>query len=593
MKSIRSKLFTTFAALLLITFLLIGIGMTLFVRAFYLETVRTRLVEEARIAGELIKPVLSGYPDTTGVEELKGFVESLGEQTNARITLVAPDGTVLGDTFHDAALMDNHLNRPEIRAALQGYLESSIRYSNTVDQDMLYTAVALEANGEHIGFLRIALPLEQLNSAVRRALLWLLAGLLAFMLLTLAVTLKLASGLTEPLEQIAGVAEKIAHGELTSRLYMKNSDETGKLAEAINKMADSLQEQVKEVTEGKTRLETILSTMVEGILVFDNEGRAVMANPAAEGMLALQKNSWHGRRVLEIVRNTELHEKILTVSRDQVYLEHEIVTLFPQKKVLSVTLAPVSTTASEETGVLAVFHDITRIRTLEEMRVDFAANVSHELRTPLTAIQGFAETLLDGAYSEPEAARRFAEIIHREAQRLNSLIEDVLKLSQIESGKTAMVRKAVAIERLVSDVLERLGEKARDHKIKKKLAAHLHPVAGDPGLLAQALLNLLDNAVKYTQAGGTITISAEQTDGFVHLKVADNGIGIPAEARERIFERFYRVDRARSRLFGGTGLGLAIVKHIVETHSGRIELRSEEGKGTSVSMFLPVCHEVR
>ena len=296
MKSIRSRLFTTVSALLLITFLLIGIGMTLFVRAFYLETVRTRLVEEARVAGELIKPVLRGYPDTTGVEDLKRFVESLGEQTNARITLVAPDGTVLGDTFHDAALMDNHLNRPEIRAALQGYLESSIRYSNTVDQDMLYTAVALEDNGKHIGFLRIALSLAQLNSAVRRVLLGLLAGLLAFLLLTLAVTLKLASGLTEPLEQIAGVAEKIAHGELRSRLHHKNSDETGKLAEAINQMADSLQEQVKEVTEGKTRLETILSTMVEGIVVFDNEGRAVMANPAAEGMLGLQKNSWHKRR---------------------------------------------------------------------------------------------------------------------------------------------------------------------------------------------------------------------------------------------------------------------------------------------------------
>ena len=587
MKSIRSKIFTTFTVLLLITFLLIGIGMTLFVRTFYLETVRTRLVEEARVAGELMKPVLSTYPESTTSGELKSFVESVGVQTNARITLVAPDGTVLGDTFHDAVTMDNHLNRPEIRAARQGYLESSIRYSNTVDLDMLYTAVALEQNGELMGYLRIALSLAQLNSAVLRVVLGLLGGLLALLLLTLTVTLKLSSGLTEPLEQIAGVAQKIAHGELTSRIYLDNSVETSKLAVAINQMADSLQAQVKEVTEGKTRLETILSTMVEGILVFNHDGQAVMANPAAERMLGIEKGSWHNRKALEIVRNTELHEKILIVNRDQVYLEHEIVTRIPGKKVLSVTLAPINPAVSEKTGVLAVFHDVTKLQTLEDMRADFAANVSHELRTPLTAIQGFAETLLDGAYGEPESARRFAEIIYREAQRLNVLIEDVLKLSKIESGKTPIARQAVDVVTLVADVLERIGARANKHSITKEITQPLPPLSGDPGLLLQAMFNLLDNAVKYTPAGGVINIRASQQGEYIHIEVADNGIGIPAEAKGRIFERFYRVDMARSRRLGGTGLGLAIVKHIVEAHNGRIELISEEGQGTSVSILLP------
>lgn len=588
MKTIRTKLFATYAVLLFLTVILLGAWMTLFVRSLYLDTVRGRMTEEARVAGELLKPLLSNDANAV-LTDTDAFIRRLGERTSARITLISPDGVVLGDSAENAALMDNHLHRPEIRAAREGATGSAIRFSNTVNAEMLYTAVSLEEEGQRFGFLRLALPLSELNRALRRIQYGLLAGLLFVLFLTLGISLKLSTSLTRPLAQMADVAERIAGGELDSRIHLTNRDEIGALSDAVNRMAQSLQSQVTEVMEKRDQLEAILTTMVEGVIVFDGDGRAVMANPAAERMLGLQKDAWRGRKDLEIIRNSELHEKIAKARDSGGFLEHEMTTLLPEKNVLNISLMPVRTETLRKAGVLAVFHDITRLRRLEEMRADFAANVSHELRTPLTSIRGFAETLLDGAYSDPDAALRFARIIHREAERLNALIEDVLKLSQIEGGKIAIAREPVDLRALVDEVTARLRERLQQHSLQTEVAFGLPPVLGDRGLLAQALYNLLDNAVKYTQAQGTIAVTAVAVDGEVRLSVSDNGIGIPSESRERIFERFYRVDRARARKFGGTGLGLAIVKHIVEAHQGRLELDSTEGKGTVVTLVFPAA----
>lgn len=591
MRSIRGKLFVTYAALFLLVLILFGTGFTWFVRGFYLEAIRGRLAEETRLAGELLRPQLAGYAGKRGREEIDRYVKELGERTSARITLVAPDGTVLGDTAQDAMVMDNHLNRPEIRQAMTGKVGSALRLSHTVNEEMLYTAVSLDENGRLIGFIRLALPLSQLNQAIIRIRYGLLAGLFLVLLFTLGISLLLSTGLTQPLKQMADVSRKIAAGELSSRISVRNRDEIGALAGAINRMAESLQLHVQKVTEGRDRLEAILATMVEGIIVFDTDGRAVLANPAAERMLGLHKEGWYGRRDLEIVRSVELHEKIIAVSRDKVFLEHEISTIAPGEKVLHISLAPIRQRPQEKAGVIAVFHDITRLRRLEEMRADFAANVSHELRTPLTAIRGFAETLQDGAYNEPESALRFAQIIQREAERLNSLIEDVLKLSKIESGKTAIATEPVALSDVADEVLARLEGRLKGYKLALEIPAELPQIAGDKGLLVQALYNVVDNALKYTQAGGSLTVKALERQGEIYLTVADNGIGIPKEAQERIFERFYRVDRARSRRLGGTGLGLAIVKHIVDAHQGRLKLESEEGKGTAITLVLPLTQK--
>ena len=591
MRSIRTKLFATYAVLLFLAVILLGAGFTWFIRGFYLDTVRQRLAEEARVSGELLKPVLTAQDVRKRIAEIDEHVTILGEQTSVRITLVAPGGEVLGDSAQNAALMDNHLSRPEIIAAQDGQTGSAIRFSHTVEQELLYVAIPLDEAGQRIGYIRLALPLAQLNQALRRVQYGLLAGLLFVLLLSLAISLKLAGSLTRPLEQMADVAEQISKGNLTSRIYLPNKDELGLLSDAINQMAQSLEEQVREVMANRDQLETILSTMVEGIVVFDADGKAVMANPATEQMLGLEKGACYGRRSLELVRSADLHEKIVAVSKDKVYSEYEIQTMIPEKKVLRVTLAPIRPQQVENNaGVLAVFHDITRLRRLEDMRSDFAANVSHELRTPLTSIRGFAETLLNGAYSEPDTALRFARIIHREAERLGVLIEDVLKLSKIEGGKITVSKAPVDVSTVINDVLEQLAPRLHDYKVKWQSPLGLPPVCGDRGLLTQALFNILDNAAKYTHTGGTISISTGVEEGLVQISVEDNGIGIPKEAQQRIFERFYRVDRARSRRLSGTGLGLAIVKHIVEAHQGHLLLESEEGKGTRVSLFFPL-HE--
>lgn len=591
MKTISAKLVATYGVLLLFAVILISVGAILFFRSFYIETIRTRMAEEARVTGDFLLPLLVDYPNIN-LEQMDALINRAGKQTRARITLIAPDGVVLADSAYDTLLPGNYLLLPEILAARDERVGSYLRFSPAANAEVLYVAVSLVVNEQRFGFLRLALPLSELNSAILNMQYGLLAGLLLIMLLLFGISLKFSSGLTVPLAQMVDVVKQIGGGDLKSRVYLNNRTEIALLADAINRMADSLQVQVRQALEKKDQLEAILTTMVEGVIVFDSDIRAVMANPAAEEMLGLQKDTWRGRRDLEIIRSAELHDKISTVSREKIFLEHEMNTFFPDKKVLSISLMPLRAEIIQKAGVLVVIHDITRLRRLEDIRADFAANVSHELRTPLTAIRGFAETLLDGAYSQPESALRFARIIHNEAERLSELIEDVLKLSKIESGRVAIAKESVDVQELVWEVMERLQERMKKHTIKVEIPADLPSIQGDRGLLAQALQNLLDNAVKYTQIQGLIAVSAKQQEGEIFLAVKDNGIGIPEAAKERIFERFYRVDRARTRRFGGTGLGLAIVKHIVEAHKGGLQLNSIEGKGTEVIMSLPIMKRV-
>jgi two-component system phosphate regulon sensor histidine kinase PhoR len=580
------KLFLTYAALIVFAIIILGSGFTWYIKYFFLETVRQRLAEEARIAGELLKPLLE-EPTVIGTDPngIDLFLLELGLKTSARITLVAPDGTVLGDSDEDREAMDNHLMRPEIQATRDGEAGSAIRFSRTVNKDMLYVAVTLDQEDPHRGYIRLALPLSDLNLTISRVRYALLAGLMGVLAITLSLSLKLSGSLTKPLEQMSDVAKKIAGGELNSRVRHSRRDELGDLGWAINDMAESLEKKVCEISAARDRLDAILSTMVDGIFVFDTEGRAIMANPAAECMFGLTRQGWYGRHDLEIIRNVEMHEKIESARHENRVFELEITLNFPHKKDVVVSIVPIKTNGLDSDGVLAVFHDITRQKKLEKMRSDFAANVTHELRTPLTTIRGFAETIHESAYEDAETSRRFARIIQREAERLGGLIEDILTLSKIESGKVETKFIPIKVEQLLPEVLKMFTGRTGNHHVEIKAEEGLW-VHADRALLGQALFNLLDNALKYTPSGGHIEMGAEKEGENVRLYVKDNGIGIPQEAQERIFERFYRVDRARSRRQGGTGLGLAIVKHIVEAHHGKLTLKSNEGKGTEVGIVL-------
>lgn len=586
MRGIRVRLLVTYMAVSLLAVLLPGLFFIRSVRLFYLDTLRQRLTEEARVTGELLKPLLLENSLAYDRLEIGDFLGQLGQKTSARITLVAPDGVVIGDSAKSRDMMENHLTRPEILAAREGRVGEATRFSTTVNAWMFYIAVSMEEDGRRIGYLRLALPLSSLNLALFKMQATLLSALLVTLAVTTVISLKLSARLTRPLEQVADTLGRISRGNLESRIYLSDRDEIGHMAQALNQMAEAMEMQVRELRENKEKLEAILSAMVEGIVFFDGEDKVVLMNPAAEKMLGTGSAGRLGRHGLELLRNAELHEKTQLARREHKVFEHELELLFPEKRILAVSIVPLKHGQYGGTGVICVFHDITRLRRLEKVRADFAANVSHEMRTPLTAIRGFAETLLDGAYKDPEASERFIRVINREAGKLNSLIEDILLLSQIENKEASIHIAPVDMVFLVKELLETFSARTGKHLLLTDLEGKFPPVAGDKVLLGQALANLLDNALKYTPEGGKITVGLRHEGDWVRIFVSDTGIGIPAQAQDRIFERFYRVDRARSRRLGGTGLGLAIVKHIVEAHQGQLELASEEGKGTTVAILL-------
>ena len=598
MKSIRGKLLTSYILISLLIVLILGVVLLWFVRDFYLDTLKERLSEEAHITGELLKPLLvQGADDQPVLQELKDTAHDLKEKTNARITIISPEGTVWSDTEADATDMENHLERPEVQGASRNQAGHTIRHSETLNTDMFYVAVPVEEEGELLGFLRLALPLSSLEHTLGQ-IRWVLIGVaLAALVIASMLGHRLATTLTVPLRSIAQTADHISRGNLSSRINVDSNDETGSLASSINRMASSLEQQWQEISLHKEQLETILNSMVDSIIVFDEENRAVMANPAAEKLFGLTSGQLLQHYDLEIIRNLELHSHISEVSREKNLAELEIETSYPQKLYLQVSLIPINIKKENKSGVLAVFHDITELRRLEKVRSDFAANVSHELKTPLTSIRGFAETLQTEAKTDPETVRYFSEIIFREATQLQTLIEDIMRLSQLESGKVKLNFEPVEVSTLVDDLLQYLDDHLKEFQIDIDIPPTLPPVKADYNLLFQVLTNIVDNAIKYTAAGGQIKIGAKEEkppsgkEYWIHLYVADTGIGIPREAQTRIFERFYRVDRDRSRKKGGTGLGLAIVKHLVELHQGKLELESEEGKGTRVSVFLPALLE--
>lgn len=416
-----------------------------------------------------------------------------------------------------------------------------------------------------------------------------LAAMVAGMVLSWLVWRFWAWQLMEDLREMAEAVDRISRGDFEVRVRAKSWDDVSGLGERINRMAASLKERLGEIHEDKNRLEAILLHMVNGIILLNPRKRVVLFNPAAEEIFALPGREALGKYYLEVLRDYELEAKLEMVLREGATVLHELKLVFPEDKILESHLAPVRNEAGDVAGILMVIRDVTRARHLERMRTEFVANVSHELQTPLTAIKGYAETLLDGAMEDSATCRRFLGIIDEEAGRLTRLIDDLLDLSQIESGQMKPRRREVALGDLVRQVLARLepGFRKKGVMVETDLPAGLPTVHVDPDQVGQVLLNLLDNGIKYTPPGGRITIGARDLGGEVEVSVTDTGIGIPEKDLPRIFERFYRVDKARSRASGGTGLGLAIVKHIVEAHGGRVGVKSTPGEGSRFYFTLP------
>jgi two-component system, OmpR family, phosphate regulon sensor histidine kinase PhoR len=539
----------------------------------YLSRTEQSLLSEAKVLGELV----------IGGEDINSVAYAIDEKQNIRVTLIDYSGKVLLDTEADISQLDNHSDRPEIQEALQNGEGINIRYSDTLKTDLMYAALSVP-QVERV--IRLSMPLEGIAAYSKGLWTPLIIMLALSFLLCLAISLLISRNITVPIARIKQDAGRIAHGEYESIQRLHTDDEIEDLSAALSDMSQALKHNFNDITEKNSRLQAVFSAVPGGILAIDNRENITMVNPAAKEMFSIQGDP-EGMHFMEAVKHAKLEAVIRETLAKRASVEREI-TLRKgmQERFLQVFAVPVMND-SESFGVILLAQDITRIRKLENMRSEFAANVSHELKTPLTVISGFIDTL-KGSDIPREDAERFLEIISLESERLKRLIDDVLALSEIENTVTPPA-KIVDVREGVREAAELLENKARDKRIAltADLPAVRIPVAAEDDRIKQMMINLIDNAIKYTPENGSVHVSVSREGNTCLIRVSDTGIGIPPEYLPRLFERFYRVDKSRSRALGGTGLGLAIVKHIVSLLGGYIHVQSEVGVGTQFEISLP------
>jgi two-component system phosphate regulon sensor histidine kinase PhoR len=517
--------------------------------------------------------------------DAEAWARTVAADSGLRITLVRSDGVVVADsarTPREVTVMENHAGRPEIRQALATGEGAAVRRSATTGQTYVYAARTLTDAGGHLVILRLAQPLSQIE-ALRGSI----AASMLLALLTAGVAILLTSlwinrRLFRPYYTLIEQAGELASGRIR-RVPLPDEEELATLAVALNHLAETAEAQFAAVRDERDHLMTILASMSEGVLVVEGDGRARLVNPAFRRLFDLS-GEVTGRTVLELLRQPELARIVDDTLRLGEPQSGGIELQAPERRTLLLASAAL---AGGERGAVVVARDTTALTRLADMRRDFVANVSHELKTPLAAIRGYAETLRDGALDEPPTARRFTERILQHCRRLQALLDDLLTLSRLESVAPAE-REPVDLSAVVQRAVDLLAAAAREHQVRINVEEEsVPPVSGDADSIERMVLNLLDNAIKYNRPEGEVTVRLTQEDQQAVLEVSDTGIGIPPEALSRIFERFYRVDKGRSRDEGGTGLGLAIVKHVVQAHGGTVDVESRTGQGTAFRVKLP------
>lgn len=589
---VRRRFSRRLAAALCLTSVVSVVATWMLVGHYFQKSLLSELTESLAITTTLVEAETDkSHFLTRDHAALSARSRFISDASGARISFIAADGTVLGDSSVPAARVreiKNHRDRPEMIAAMAGGRGRDVRVSETTGERFLYTAVPARLGGKTVGVVRAAYPLtaiEEKEARVRHGTAALTALVLLF---AVGLALALASSLGRPIREMSQVAARLARGDYESRVIGVIDEEHGRLSETLNHLASQVQAKINELSRDKSRLAAILGNMSEGVVATDAAGRILEINTALSRLFDLDPAAAHGRHFLEVLRHHQLDRLVQGVLADQQPRIDEVRTFSPDERIFEAQAAPIHDD-DRFAGVLVVLHDITRLRRLEQVRRDFVANVSHELRTPLASIKGFAETLEMGAIDDPKNARNFVESIGRQADRMTALVEDLLDLAAIESGERRPVIEAVELKDVLEDVAGGLRPLAARRKIalEVRLPAALPAVAADRLQLRQIFVNLLENAVKFTPSG-TVTVTATPAGDRLDVQVVDTGIGIPAQDLDRIFERFYRVDRARSREMGGTGLGLSIVRHLVEAHGGQVAVESSEGKGSTFTVSLPI-----
>lgn len=581
---LRTRLFVAAFAIATVSLLLAGALVSLSLQRQLSERVERELVAQAQLVAELV--ARRGAAPT--MAELDGEADALGLELGARVTLVAPDGRVVGDSAEDGAglaAMENHGARPEIRAARERGVAVARRYSTTVEQDLLY--VALPVSHPSVGFARLALPLtavdEQL-AAVRRAT---VIGIVLALVGALVLAWVTSTAMSRRVRDIAAVARRYADGDLSPPLRGYGNDEIGTVARALDASVHELGSRLGELSRRRVLTDAILSSMAEGVLVVDVGGHVRMANDAVRAMLGFGASPV-GRHYLELVRTPEIAHQIARAIEDGESTRREVsLNADPPKALLASTAALAAEGGGERQGAAVVLHDMTEFRRAEQVRQDFVANVSHELRTPLTAIRASVDALLDEG--ESAAGRRFLDIIARHTLRMDRLVSDLLRLARLDAGQETLnlvsCPTAALFAAAETEVLPLLEEKAM--RVMTRIGPGAGAIEADQSKLHDVLKNLLENAARYAPPGSSVELAAARQDGGVVLTVEDRGPGMPDADLTRVFERFYRVDRSRTRDPGGTGLGLAIVKHLAGLHGGAAAAANRSGGGAVFTVRLP------
>lgn len=591
----NNRLVYTFFLSYLAIIILLTVGFFLYssssLRDFYFASLGKIMEQKIRALARLV-------PWSNEPGSLDPLCRILANELGVRITVIAQDGTVIGDSDEPATQLENHGSRPEVIEALSSGAGSAVRYSTSVKHDLFYRAY-LQTDGSRQRILRVAVALSEIQNVTRSLGRTLLIGLLLCSLFGLAVAYLISRRLSSRINRLADFSKAVAEGQFAQPLLPRSGDdELNILEQNLRDMSLKIRDNITALRSEKEKVDSILRCMVEGLVVIDPKGKVLLVNDQAKTMFRVMDDQMRDGSFVEISRSPAMHKILQEVLAfdfsKNTYSKRISVEDGRWFKVNAVSLR---NGTEQPSGSILVFHDITEIQRLETIRSDFVANVSHELRTPLTAIRGYIETLLQHPPADPADVKQFLTIIDRHSERLSRLTEDLLVLSELESGAQKLTLKPVEVEQLIHRVLEVFWDRAAKNEISlsHSFPSGLPLILGDYDRLQQLFINLVDNALKYTPSGGSVTITARhahlstQADAAVEIIVADTGAGIADKDLPRLTERFYRVDKARSRELGGTGLGLAIVKHIVLAHGGELKIESAINHGTTVRVFLPTA----
>ena len=578
------QLFPSYMAIVVVALTAVSLFALASMTAFFHQQTQNDLASLARVMSLRVAPLM----DASTHDPVDTYCKDAAQSAGSRVTVMDGKGQVLGDSTKDPASMENHGARPEVATALKGEIGSSIRLSSTLSTNMMYVAVPMERENVVYGVVRTALPMtaleDEARSVRRRIIAW---GAVTAMIAAF-ISLVISRKISRPISDMQRSAELFAQGDFSHKLYVPDSREIGGLAESMNLMAQQLDERIKTTTRQKNEMEAVLTSMVEGVMAVDEHFTIISMNAAAHGIFGVVPGEAVGLGVSESIRNIDFIRFVEAAADECETMEADIKLWDDRETLLHTRSTPLRGVGERRLGTLIVFNDVTRMRLLENMRRDFASNASHEMRTPLTCIRGAVETILldRDLLSEPHA--RFYGIIEKNVDRMAHLIEDLLELSRIEQEhKSGVSLEPSRVETVLDASIHQLVGSAANRDVQIDVTGAQGVYAQfDAMLLERAVVNLVDNAIKYSPEKGHVSVSVEKIEGRVMIHVKDEGAGIPAEHLPRLFERFYRVDSARSRKLGGTGLGLAIVKHVMHLLQGEVTVESTPGKGSTFTLTL-------